>query len=93
MSKYKTVASVYNGGQKISSTTVIPLTYAVEQPLGMNNLPSHVDMCQSDCVYGFVAFFYSEKNSKIVAFDHQMCLADLFLIQAYDDRDKMFLGG
>jgi hypothetical protein len=51
MSKYKTVASVYNGGQKISSTTVIPLTYAVKQPLGTNNLASHVDMCQSNCVY------------------------------------------
>jgi hypothetical protein len=42
---------VYNGGQKISSTTVIPLTYAVKQPLGTNNLTLHVDMCQSNCVY------------------------------------------
>jgi hypothetical protein len=42
---------MYNGGQKISSTTVIPLTYAVKQPLGTHNLTSHVDMCQSNCVY------------------------------------------
>ncbi|CAH1382598.1 unnamed protein product [Tenebrio molitor] len=34
----------------------------------------------------------SKYKTVIVAFDHQMCLADLFLIQAYDDRDKMFLG-
>jgi hypothetical protein len=32
---------LYNGGQKISSTTVMPLTYAVKQPLGTNNLTSH----------------------------------------------------
>jgi hypothetical protein len=36
---------MYNRGQKISSTTVIPLTYAVKQPLGTNNLTSDVDMC------------------------------------------------
>jgi hypothetical protein len=30
--------ALYNGGQKISSTTVIPLTHAVKQPLGTNNL-------------------------------------------------------
>jgi hypothetical protein len=42
---------LYNGGQNISSTTVIPLTYAVKQHLGTNNLTSHVDMCQSNCVY------------------------------------------
>jgi hypothetical protein len=42
---------MYNGRQKISSTTVIPLTYAVKQPLGTNNFISHVDMCQSNCVY------------------------------------------
>jgi hypothetical protein len=41
----------YNGGQKISSTSVIPLTYAEKQPLGTNNVTSHVDMCQSNCVY------------------------------------------
>jgi hypothetical protein len=35
----------------MASTTVIPLTYAVKQPLGTNNLTSHVDMCQSNCVY------------------------------------------
>jgi hypothetical protein len=41
-----------NGRQKISSTTVIPPTYALnEQPLGRDNLTSHVDMCQSNCVY------------------------------------------
>jgi hypothetical protein len=33
------------------STTVIPLTYAVKEPLGTHNLTSHVDMCQSNCVY------------------------------------------
>jgi hypothetical protein len=38
----------------MSSTTVIPLTYAVKQPLGTNNLTSHVDMCQSNCVYGLM---------------------------------------
>jgi hypothetical protein len=41
----------YNSGQKISSTTAIPLTYAVKHPLGTNNLISHVNMCQSNCVY------------------------------------------
>jgi hypothetical protein len=45
---------MYNSGQKISSTTVIPLTYAVKQPLGTNNLTSHVDMYQSNCVYVFM---------------------------------------
>jgi hypothetical protein len=35
---------IYNGGQKISSTTVVPFTYAVKQPLGTNNHTSHVDM-------------------------------------------------
>jgi hypothetical protein len=43
--------ALYNGGQKISSTTVIPLTHAVKQPLGTNNLTSHVHMYQSNCVY------------------------------------------
>jgi hypothetical protein len=46
----KLICFLYNGGQKISSTTVIPLTYAVKQHLGTNNLTSHVDMCQSNCV-------------------------------------------
>jgi hypothetical protein len=41
---------LYNGGQKISSTIVIPRTYAVKQPLGTNNLTSHVDICRSNCV-------------------------------------------
>jgi hypothetical protein len=41
---------LYNGGQKISSTTVIPLTYAVKQPLGMDNLTSHIDMCVNQFV-------------------------------------------
>jgi hypothetical protein len=36
--------STYYGGQKISSTTVIPLTYALKQPLGTNNRTSHVDI-------------------------------------------------
>jgi hypothetical protein len=40
-----------NGGQKISSTTVIPLRYAVKPSVGANNLTSHVDMCQSNCVH------------------------------------------
>jgi hypothetical protein len=35
----------------ISSTTVIPLTYAIKQPLGTNNLTPHVNMCQSEYVY------------------------------------------
>jgi hypothetical protein len=48
---YEICSYRYNGGQNISSITVIPLTYAVKQPLGMNNLTSHVDMCQSNCVY------------------------------------------
>jgi hypothetical protein len=39
----------YNGGQKFR-----PLTYAVKRPLGTNNLTSHVDMCQSNCVYVFM---------------------------------------
>jgi hypothetical protein len=41
------------GGQKISSITVIPLTCAVKKPLGTNNLTSHVDMCQSNCVCSY----------------------------------------
>jgi hypothetical protein len=46
--------SNYNGGQKISSTTVIPLTYAVKQPLGTNNLTSqvHVSIKLCPCSYG-----------------------------------------
>jgi hypothetical protein len=36
-----------------SSTTVIPLTYAIKQPLGTNNLTSHVDMCHSNCVCSY----------------------------------------
>jgi hypothetical protein len=36
---------MYNGGQKFSSTTVIPLTFTVKQPLETNNLTSHVDLC------------------------------------------------
>jgi hypothetical protein len=52
---------MYNGGQKISSTTVIPLTYVVKQPLGTNNLTSHVDMCQSNCVYLYVLMRDSNK--------------------------------
>jgi hypothetical protein len=35
----------------ISFTTVSPLTYAGKKPLGTNNLTSHIDMCQSNCVY------------------------------------------
>jgi hypothetical protein len=45
--------SMYNGGQKISSATVISHMYAVKQPLGTNNLTSHVDMCQSNCVCSY----------------------------------------
>jgi hypothetical protein len=35
----------------MAMTIVIPLTYAVKQPLGTKNLTSHVDMCHSNCVY------------------------------------------
>jgi hypothetical protein len=45
--------SMYNGGQKISSATVISHMCAVKQPLGTNNLTSHVDMCQSNCVCSY----------------------------------------
>jgi hypothetical protein len=45
--------SMYNGGQKISSATVISHICAVKQPLGTNNLTSHVDMCQSNCVCSY----------------------------------------
>jgi hypothetical protein len=55
---------MYNGGQKISSTTVIPLTYVVKHPLGTNNLTSHVDMCQSNCVLLFL--WVSDKISNFI---------------------------
>jgi hypothetical protein len=49
--KVESLGTMYYGGQKISSTTVIPLTYALKQPLGTNNLTAHVDiLCQ--CSYG-----------------------------------------
>jgi hypothetical protein len=32
----------------------IPLMYAVKQPLGTNNSTSHVDICQSNCVYDLI---------------------------------------
>jgi hypothetical protein len=49
---------MYNRGEKSSSTTVIPRTYAVKQPLGTNNLTSLVDMCQSNCVYVLHMFLW-----------------------------------
>jgi hypothetical protein len=49
--RLKLMIELYNGEQKISSTTVILFTYAVKQPLGTNNLTSHVDMCQLNCVF------------------------------------------
>jgi hypothetical protein len=48
LKRYFIINHRYNGGQKFR-----PLTYAVKQPLGTNNLTSHVDMCQSNCVCSY----------------------------------------
>jgi hypothetical protein len=41
---------LYNGGQKVSSTTIMPLTYAVKQRLGTNSNKFQILICKRQSI-------------------------------------------